>query len=472
VFCNQFGFTEKSLNVIIEFMENLIVSFDSNVLKVSYTDKKAIYSTELNLDPSLVDNSHILNEQGFAQALLQAISTLGAKPKSPVLNFLISPENVYTFFMTVSKNMPDIDGAILTEARKKLENVSIDELYYSYQKIAPFVYQFTAVKKQILEDYLELSNIVNIPVQSVIPWLFLFPKILADNDPCIFITKANNKEVVALSEFNGIYYTGLYDDKNTTSEDIEKLVAELSIYKRVNPIRRVFLVDAPHFNPGPNFVVSELPIPINALTDSDNNKLHILFNYLIERDNSFLFNNTNLLNLIAVPAVEHANRKVMVVAGLGALLLVLGGLGFFGMSRINNDSGQVASETTQSQVLSEKDEAKQSTQTQEEEKKEQEEKKAEDLKKEDLKVRVENGAGIPGIAAKTQSTLEGLGYVVTSIGNSEGDNRENTLLKFKNSKSAYKVLLSEDLKKEYELVVEDDLDESLEYDVLVVLGKN
>ncbi|MBP7927810.1 hypothetical protein KAZ57_01545, partial [Patescibacteria group bacterium] len=288
-------------------MENIIVSFDSNLLKISYADKKGLYSTEVNLDETIVDSSHILNEQRFAELLIEGITNLSVKPKNPVLNFLISPENVYTFFMTVSKNMTDIDGAILAEARKKLEHVSIDEIYYSYQKIAPFVYQFTGVKKQILEDFIELSNITKIPVQSVIPWLFLFPKILADNDPCIFITKANNKDVVSLSEFNGIYYTGLYDATNTTSEDIEKLVAELSIYKRVNPIKRVFLMDSEYLNPGPNFVVSELPVPVNALTGNDNNKLHVLFNYLVERDNSFLFNNTNLLNLIAVPAVANSN---------------------------------------------------------------------------------------------------------------------------------------------------------------------
>lgn len=456
-------------------MENIIVSFDNNVLKISYTDKNSLFSTEVNLNESIVDSSHILDQQKFSENLVQGLTNLNIKPKNPVLNFLISPENVFTFFLTVGKNMTDIEGAILNEARKRLDTVSIDEIYYSYQKIAPFVYQFTGVKKRILEDYLEVSNITKIPIQSVIPWLFLFPKILADNDPCIFITKANTKEVVALSEFNGIYYTGLYDDASTTSDDIERLVAELSIYKRVNPIKRVFLMDYDHFNPGPNFVVSQLPVPINALTDDDNNKLHIMFNYLLQKDSSFLANNTNLLNILAVPALENSNKKVMIVAGIGALVLMLGGLGFFGMNKINESNKKVAGESTESQVLSENDEVKETKPNTPKEQKPQETVEKVDpksLKKEDLRIRVENGAGIPGIAAKTQGTLEELGYVVTGIGNYEQDNRENTLLRFKDSKSAYKVLLSEDLKKDYELVVEDGLDESLEYDVLLVIGSN
>jgi hypothetical protein len=237
------------------------------------------------------------------------------------------------------------------------------------------------------------------------------------------------------------------------------------------------LLDYDQFNPGPNFVVSQLPVPINALTDDGGNKLHIMFNYLLEKDSSFLVNNTNLLNILAVPALENSNKKVMLVAGIGALVLVLGGLSFFGMNKINESNRKVANDANKSDVLSERDEVKETTKSTNEQEtnndsSQQEKVDPKTLKKEDLKIRVENGAGIPGVAASTQGKLEDFGYVVTGIGNYEEDNRENTLIKFKDSKSAYKVLLSEDLKTDYELVVEDGLDESLEYDVLLVIGTN
>jgi hypothetical protein len=85
-------------------MENIIVSFDSNVLKISYTDKNSLLSTEVNLNESIVDSSHILDQQKFSEHLVEGITSLNIKPKNPVLNFLISPENVYTFFLTVGKN--------------------------------------------------------------------------------------------------------------------------------------------------------------------------------------------------------------------------------------------------------------------------------------------------------------------------------------------------------------------------------
>ncbi len=92
------------------------------------------------------------------------------------------------------------------------------------------------------------------------------------------------------------------------------------------------------------------------------------------------------------------------------------------------------------------------------------------LNKNDIKIRVENGSGIPGVAAKTQTVLQDLTYVVPEIGNSDGDNRKNTLIKIKKSKVDYKDLLIADLKTNYDLVVEDGLDESLTYDVLITVG--
>ncbi len=441
-------------------MQNIFVSFDCNTLKLSLSDKNGISNISKDLDISIVEGAKILDLRKFSEVLTDALGSLKTKTSEGVLNFTIAPDYVYSFFLTLGKDTGDIEAAVHMEAIKRLEVAHLDDLYFSYFKIAPFVYRFIGVKKDILDSYLEISNIAKIPVQSVIPWLFLFPKVLADNDPCIFLTRSNTKEIIALSEFNGIYYIGSYEDEQTSMEDMTKLVEDLSIYKRAQPIKRVFTLDYGEIKLDDDYKVATLPVPINGLADDDNYKLHILFNYLMSKDSSFLLTNVNLLNLLQLPAVS-ATPKPMVYAGALAVVLVLAGGLYFGFA--NKSGGELAQENTNTAVLGNetKPESTPSATV---------EKPKPVLKKEDLKIRIENGAGIAGIAAKAQTKLTELGYTVSGIGNFEGDNRNNTLIRIKKSKADFKELLTTDLKDTYELSFEETLPETEEHDALVVLG--
>lgn len=446
-------------------MENIFISFDCNTLKLTHVDKNVSTNAKVELSKDVIDGPAIVNADLLANEITKLLGGLKVRIKNPVLHFLTSPEFVYSFFMTFGKDVEDIGVSVLEEARKKLIDVNLDDIYFSYIKIAPFVYQFVGVKKDLLEAFIQVSNTAKIPVQSVVPSLFLFPKILPDNDPSIFVMRSNTKEIIALSEFNAIYYAGLYEDEKTTDADLEKLVSELSVYKRVQPIKRVFTLDYNNFNPGSEFKVSPLPVPINGLTDDDNYKLHILFNYIIGKDSSLLLTSSNLLNLLPVPAVSRTPRPVVYAGALAIMLVLAGGL-FFSLNSGKSNNSQIAEGPKTTAVLGNTTEPKETTPS-----KPVEEKPAPVLNKKDLKVRVENGASIAGIASKTQNKLEELGYVVTGIGNAEED-RENTLVKFKTSKINYKELITTDLKADYELVIEEGLPETEEYDVLVVLGKN
>jgi hypothetical protein len=263
-----------------------------------------------------------------------------------------------------------------------------------------------------------------------------------------------------LSEFNGIYYIGSYEDEQTSMEDMTNLVEDLSIYKRSHPIKRVFTLDYGEIRLDDDYKVAALPVPINGLTDDDNYKLHILFNYLMSKDNSFLLTNVNLLNLLQLPALS-STPKPMVYAGALAVILVLAGGMYFGFA--NKSTGQLAQENTNTAVLGNETKPE-STPSQPVEK------PKPVLKKADLKIRIENGAGIAGIAAKAQTTLADLEYTVTGIGNYEGENRNNTLIRIKKSKADYKELLTADLKDTYELSFEETLPETETHDALVILG--
>jgi hypothetical protein len=92
------------------------------------------------------------------------------------------------------------------------------------------------------------------------------------------------------------------------------------------------------------------------------------------------------------------------------------------------------------------------------------------LIKKDLKVYIENGAGVDGLAKKTQTYLGALGYSVTGITTAD-NSQTTTTLRFKKSKLAFKSLIELDTGKIFpDETVEDTLDESSAYDLLIVVG--
>jgi hypothetical protein len=95
-----------------------------------------------------------------------------------------------------------------------------------------------------------------------------------------------------------------------------------------------------------------------------------------------------------------------------------------------------------------------------------------ELKRPDLKIRVENGAGVSGLAAKTSDFLKQLGYNVVSIDTADTE-RKDTLFRFKKDKVAYKDMITEDSKDKFSgAVIEDTLAADAQYDLLIVIGGN
>jgi hypothetical protein len=88
-----------------------------------------------------------------------------------------------------------------------------------------------------------------------------------------------------------------------------------------------------------------------------------------------------------------------------------------------------------------------------------------------LKIRVENGGGVKGAAAKASEFLTGLGYTVVSTGNSDKDVKL-TEVSIVSGKSDYKAILLKDLDAEYEVAsAAGELGKVTEYDALVTVGQ-
>lgn len=456
-------------------MEGIVVSLNENILKVSINDYQGLRGGSSELDSNIANGSLIVDQDGFVDALKGLIDELADnKTKKLPLNFLVEPQDIILRFITIPKNEENLTQKIIDEVRDKMEGVAIEDTYFSYSKIAPFVYQFIAIEKSKLEQYLTVATMSGYELRSVVPWLSLLPKFLKDNDPSIFVTKSEGKQVIALSELNGIYFVGVYD-KGKSTNDIQKLVTELSVYKRKSPITRIFTINYEDFDLEEGYQIMPLSIPIEGLTQDDAYSLHTLYGFVIDKITGFLNTQNNLLNLLPLPAPVKNKSLMYVGAVTAAIILALAG---FGGYRYLSGNSSTTTETNP-EVLSDSGESSEATPSELQDNSESDSNEAEveveevdEIVKEDLSIRVENGAGISGIAASTQATLEELGYTVTDIGNAEGDLRENTLVKFKTSKLAYRDTLIEDIKEEFEIVLEDGLDEDSDHDVLIIVGQN
>ena len=431
-----------------------VVSISENLLKVSYVNKELQIKTlskeldSVNLDAKFVS--------------LQIIGLIGKNPKDISVVFLLEPQDVLLRFVTVKKSLDSAEQIMI--AIKELsdaEGVKLEDLYFSYKKLAPFVFQFASIKQEKLNYFLEMAGFSGFEVKGILPWVMLLPRIVSTaGEPCIFVSLTGGNQTVVLSELGGVYFSNVFQTQKSNDELLD-LVKKLSIYKRSKPIDKIYTLNADQFSIDPNYQVMSLPIDSKGLEGFE---LHLLFYSLLQRKPDLLGTQPNFLNMLPLPVKQESKILVLVGGIFGAILVVGAIVGFIYLGSKKADL-KLAQGSKDSVVLSEKTDESTKSVIEKEPKIEER-----PLEKKDLKIRVENGAGVLGVAANAKAFLEKLGYTVIEIDNAKETGRENTLIKFKTAKLEYKDMLISDFKDKYSLVVEDGLDDSLEYDALIVIG--
>lgn len=444
-------------------ISSIFISLSENILKVTLNEQDDFKGVSVQLPPECVDGSRILNSAEIANQVNTILAnSFNVKSKQATLSFAVEPQDIFLKFITVNKKNGNVEEQIIAEAKTKLEGKNIDDMYFSFQKIAPFVYQFMAIEKDRMNKYLEIAQELKMELKNVIPWVLMLPKLVNTNDPCIFVAKNRNIQSLSLSELGGIYFSSILETQRSP-EELQQLISELSVYKRSSPITKIYTLNTEFFTLDPSYDVQALSISENQTAQSLEYSTHLICERVLETDPGLVNMQVNLLNMLPLPVVAKKNTNLVLVgAGIGVAVLVfgvlLGGklLGGKGNTTdlASNNSPMVLSDTSK--------EPTQSTPAVTEPKV--------DLKKADLTIRVENGAGIPGVAAKARDFLKPLGYNVTEIGNYEDGDRDTTLIKIKASKVAYKDLLLNDMKGTYQVSLEDTLPESSNVDALVIIG--
>lgn len=440
-------------------MRNLIVSLSDNVLKVSVATPENFKSVSAELGEKVVAGSEILDARTFSEILSNLVkdASTATKDSKFELHYLLEPKDVVLNFVTVRKSNSSQDENVLNEIKNKFPDINLDGLFFSYQKIAPFVYQFVGIDKKRLEKILEVSDILGIELKSAVPWVMLLPKYVGKNDPSIFISKNATSQLVALSELGGIYFCEVFS-KEKSSKEVEKYVSELSVYKRAEPINKIYILNGDTFSLDPSYNITPL-IPASDVSEEVKGyEIHGLAYKVLSEDPTLINTQINLLNLLPLPVAEPKNMSLVVVgASVMALLLVGGGFFLF-----KNRTVTPSPSSGNSDVLSETKESTAAPVPVVEVKP--------ILNKADIKIRIENAAGIPGLAGKAQTFMQGKGWIVPVIDTAAVSDRTTTLIRVKDSKKAYLDLLTADMKDSYQVTTETTLDETLGYDVLILLG--
>lgn len=463
-------------------MQDLVVSINKNTLRISTIDKEAQLKTAVvDIPKELVYDTRIIDPKRFSNLLDESISQVTSLSKNKLgLNFVMEPQDIFLRYVTVSKNGQEIGEQIISEIKAKDPEINLDNLYFSYKKMAPFVYQFVGIRKEVMDNYLETSNESSVGLKSVIPWVLAFPKYENVNDPAIFVSKVDDDQVIALSELNGVFFAGTYK-KEKTPEELGSLIKELSFYKRSSPIKCIYKFNCDSFTmPGYEIKKIEPPKFNGNFNLPEGFEINNIVNFLLDSDSTILDSQINVLNMLPLPVAERKSSALLVTGSvIGALLLLVGA--YFGVTSIGNkkaDGGQLAQENTsqETQVLSETT-SQEDTVQQEQVGGEGSESENSDkdpnieIKRGNLKIRVENGAGVGGLAAKTKEFLEGLGYTVLTIDTADSK-VQPTVLQFKSTvQEEFENMVKEDIKAEFpEIEVKDNIPEDSDYDLLITVG--
>lgn len=463
-------------------MQDLVVSINKNTLRISTIDKEAQLKTAVvDIPKELVDDTRIIDPKRFSNLLDESISQVTSLSKNKLgLNFVMEPQDIFLRYVTVSKNGQEIGEQIISEIKAKDPEINLDNLYFSYKKMAPFVYQFVGIRKEVMDNYLETSNESSVGLKSVIPWVLAFPKYENVNDPAIFVSKVDDDQVIALSELNGVFFAGTYK-KEKTPEELASLIKELSFYKRSSPIKCIYKFNCDSFTmPGYEIKKIEPPKFNGNFNLPEGFEINNIVNFLLDSDSTILDSQINVLNMLPLPVAERKSSALLVTGSvIGALLLLVGA--YFGITSIGDkkaDGGQLAQENTsqETQVLSETT-SQEDTVQQEQVGGEGSESENSDkdpnieIKRGNLKIRVENGAGVGGLAAKTKEFLEGLGYTVLTIDTADSK-VQPTVLQFKSTvQEEFENMVKEDIKAEFpEIEVKDNIPEDSDYDLLMTVG--
>ncbi|KKT69577.1 MAG: hypothetical protein UW65_C0019G0004 [candidate division WWE3 bacterium GW2011_GWB1_44_4] len=441
-------------------MDCYVVHIDNSTLRVGlYAHGQNPKFLAEDLLPTVASHSRIVDPKEFGLQFSRLLAeNFGHElPKLPAL-FVLEPELTDLFLLALDKNTEENSEEVVKQIKEKLIHEDIQNIFFSYYRIAPFVFQFVGIQKETIQGFLDAVSTLAIPLTGVFPLGLILPK-TNTNVASMFIFPAETENTVVFSELTGTSFAEKLEGKIAIDELI-KLFWQLSVYSTKNTGPTIYT-----FKNFVHKIPSYKPRAVEMTQTTEGYEKLQVTKDTIAKNPQLLTSQANLLNILSVP--QSSNKKIPVPAVIAAgvvsiLAMVLVVLQFtvgIGSLFTSQEREVLADQTAQNQ-----------DQTKTEVPQQQEEQPAKELKRSDIKLRVENGNGVPGSAGKLKAYLEGFGYTVASVGNAVKTDYPSTTILLPNSLADYKDLLANDLKTNYTVEVTATDTKADGYDVLIIVG--
>lgn len=435
-----------------------LLHIDTSVIKLGIyrKGKNTIFAESDKLEGLYLESG--IDYQKVADTFQQLASQTQTQKLKLPLCVIIEPRNIEAFLLVSSKET-SANNVLEAQVEKRLGKEKLDSMYYSFQRIAPFVYQFLGIKKGYLENITSLANVLNLPLWNIIPWPLLLAKTNSDVSSIYLYKK-------------GVAYTSVFSNLSGTTN--------ISQHKELpsdSELKKLFKAENLYDNKDSDPIIYILPNELGKELISDHSKhavVHVslnqpgfeeieLVNWGLSELPSSAMANINLLSLVPTPEIVAKRPVVKYVMATAGLFLCTGLL----LHVVTSNRVSQNTKLDQSNVLSEEtkkiDESPQTTQSQTEV-----EEKV--IKRSDLSIQVLNGNGVAGSAAKVQVYLEGFGYKINDLDNAEKSDFEKTLIRVKKESDTYKDLLVNDMKTNYDVEFAADLPDDAKYDAIITVG--
>lgn len=444
-------------------MDGYFVHLNSSTLRVGFYNgvETPKFAAE-DLLPTAVSLSKIIDPVEFSKEFSRVLAQhLGDKlPKLP-LYFVLEPEVTELFLLTGNKNGGNDQESLEKQIKDKLVDKKMEDFYYTYYKIAPFIYQFVGIKRDYLNAILETGNILGLEINAILPWGLILAKTNHDVSS-MFVFPNNGVNCVVFSELTGVTFAEKFEGK-ASLEELKDLFWKLSVYNNKKSELNTYTFARLKSALGPH------PLLVLEEGNLENNFEEIdLVQKTLEKNVSVIDSQANLLKILPVLQVEESKKVPAVMIATVLSIVLVAGLTLQLTVGFNNILGKGTSDQTQNVLANQDQTPAGSTESAKQEEAKVPQKK--EVKRADLKIRVENGNGITGSAGKLKTYLEGFGYNVLEPGNSDRSDYAKTQIKLPKELEDYRDLLTNDLKTNYSVEIVSVDSKPANYDVLIIAG--
>ncbi len=437
--------------------DTVFVEIKKNTLRLLIPNQTQI---KVDLDETVAQDTKIISLDDFSSLLKSTIKA--SKVKVSKIVFIVEEKDFYDRFFVVRGDDKDVTGS-LREQASLFVGSSLDDLYCVYQKVSPFVYQFIGVKKNHVDAFTSVASSLSLKLVGIFPISFVFVKLVSSFDPFLYIFRDGEESTLIASEYGGVYFSGTFTTTSEVNAKTSTLLNELSTFNRERPLTNVYFTGE-NIEVGPQFTTKR--IDVEGIDNSENKGFEklIICSKLLKDDFSEIEGSYfNLKNF-----TEHrvGSRKPFSIVKYTVPALVVAsvvGVVFY-LSTINKPADSSSKENPQvigaNQVIKES-----------ESKDVESSPSAVVVDKKTVKIRVENGAGVVGTAAKARDFLTGLSYSVIEVGNASKFDYPETVVSYKQSKKDFMDTLLNDLKQKYSPKTGEVIAEDKQYDFLIIIGK-